>query len=184
MTYNNLDDIYAGKSLALENLQRHTRHLTAGQAGFRPSSGGWSIAEIVEHLTIVEDQLLQLIPSLLKKTERSTTAHSEMPPFSISLQSIVEESRTQKYRTRDKYVPTGTKTIPESLGLLRGFEEQLLGLKPRLESVDLTAATFPHWTFGQLNLGQWLAFIGHHEERHLQQIQSILASREYLNAGN
>jgi uncharacterized damage-inducible protein DinB len=174
MIYKSIDEVYAEKRLSLESLHRHTQHLTDIQAGFRPPSGGWTIAEILEHISIVEGQLLQLIVSLLKKTEQTTEAHAPAQPFDISLQSIIEEGRTQKYTTRDKYVPTGRVTVPESLGKLRDYNAQLVALKPRLESVDLTISTFPHWTFGQLNLGQWLAFIVHHEERHLVQIQSIL----------
>jgi hypothetical protein len=184
MIYHTLEEIYAAKSLALQNLHQHIQDLTSDQTDFHPLSGGWSIAEIAEHLSIVEGQLLQLIATLLKKSEEAGRTHSPMLPFAISLQSIVEKSQTEKYTTRDKFLPTGKTTISDSLRLLRDFQTQLYDLKPRLQSIDLTFVTFPHWTFGPLNLGQWLAFIGFHEERHLVQIQSILLSREFVSVGN
>src|SRR5215469_2752988 len=39
--------------------------LSAGQSNFKPASGGWSIAEIVEHLAIVEDRIIARIHQLL-----------------------------------------------------------------------------------------------------------------------
>ncbi|MFZ5946774.1 MAG: DinB family protein [Stygiobacter sp.] len=176
MTYHSLAEIYGAKSATLQRLHQHIQGLTSAQASFHPSNGGWSIAEIVEHLSIVESQLLQLITALIKKTEEAGKTDSMILTFEVSLQSIFERIQTEKYSTRDKFLPSGKMTVSDSLQMLRDIQTQLHSLQPRLQSVDLTFATFPHWIFGPLNLGQWFAFIGLHEETHLAQIESILTS--------
>jgi uncharacterized damage-inducible protein DinB len=179
MIYHSWEEIYEAKHGALQKLSLHIQDLSPAQATVHPSGGGWSIAEIAEHLVLVESQILQLITALLKKTEAAGQKRTDGEMFEVSLQSMFEQSRTEKYNTHDKYVPTGAMAIADALQRLEEVQAQLDELKPRLRNVDLTYATFPHWTFGPLNLGEWLAFIGLHEERHLLQIQSILASSEF-----
>ena len=70
-------------------------------------------------------------------------------------------------------------SVEVSLKVLQGVQAELLNLRPRLEVVDPTLVRFPHWIFGPLDLAQWLAFVGIHEERHLDQIQAIIASEEF-----
>jgi hypothetical protein len=74
--------------------------------------------------------------------------------------------------------------ISESLRKLDNIHMQLRALHPRLRSVDLGLVRFPHWVFGPLTMGQWIAFIGAHEERHLGQIESILALPDFPGNGN
>ena len=80
-----------------------------------------------------------------------------------------------KVKTKPEYEPTGTVSTIDSMKELQIIHDGLCALRPRLEHIDLNAISFDHWLFGALTLGQWLAFIGVHEQRHLSQIQSILA---------
>lgn len=184
MTYRSLAEIFAAKKAALQELDRLTGSLSAAQARLHPSNGGWSIAEILEHLSLVESQLLLLVTSLLRKAEARTRSDSSVPSYEISLEPHLERSRKEKFRTRENFVPIGNKKASDSLELLRSLENKFLDLRPRLELVDHTIARFPHWLFGPLSLGQWLAFIGLHEERHLAQIESIIASPEFKQLDN
>jgi len=179
MIYHSLEEIYAAKTAALQRITQHIMPLTPVQVHFHPPDGGWSIAEIVEHVSIVESQLLQLITSLLKKTEEASRTGDMRSPFEVSLQSIFERVHNEKTRTRDKFLPTGTITVSNSLQALRDIQSELYTLQPRLQSADLSLASFPHWIFGPLTLGQWLAFMGLHEERHLGQIKSIVTLPDF-----
>jgi len=179
MIYHSLDEIYAAKSAALHEIQQNLQGLTPPEARFHPLQGGWTITEILEHLCITESQILPLLKALLKKTEEAGRSNAGNV-FEISVQPYVERSRLEKYRAREKFSPTGKVEFADSLRLLSDIQTQLYGLRPRLQTVDLTFASFPHWIFGPLQLGQWLAFIGFHEERHHDQIMSILSSPEFF----
>jgi hypothetical protein len=128
---------------------------------------------------MVESQLLSLISSLLKKAEEAGGMSPGNSSYEVSLEQHLERSRREKYTTRDKYQPTGTKEASDSLNMLRSLEREFQNLRPRLQLVNPTLTRFPHWIFGPLDLAQWLAFIGLHEERHLTQIKAIIVSPEF-----
>lgn len=183
MIYKSLDEIFETKAKALEMIEQQTGSLTPSQATLRPSNGGWTVAENAEHLCIVEGQLLPLITALVRKAEESGSPPPKTP-LEIPVESFLERARKEKYVTRPKYVATGSIGLSESLETLRGLQKQFFDLKPRLESVDLASVSFPHYIFGPFTLGQWLVFIGYHEERHLDQIKAIMMSAEYKSLPN
>jgi hypothetical protein len=74
--------------------------------------------------------------------------------------------------------PRGGVAVADSLARLRESRAAFEALRPRIERADLSAATYPHPSFGPLNLYQWLAFVGIHEERHLNQIERLLRDAE------
>jgi len=126
--------------------------------------------------------MLQLVSTLLRKSENATDAHPSPSAFVISLDTLAQQFDTQRIATRDKFRPTGLPSIAQSLSSLNDIQEQLCNLSPRLNSVDLCGVTFPHWVLGPINLGQWLVFIGYHEQRHLNQVLSILAQPDFPQA--
>ncbi len=102
----------------------------------------------------------------------------------VSLQSVIDRSKTEKYQASESALPTGTISVDVSLKNLQDVEDQLDGLRARLESIDLTHAVFPNRFFGPLTLGEWLAFVEVHERRHLGQIESIIASPGFAELGS
>ena len=65
---------------------------------------------------------------------------------------------------------------PHTSKLMRQTREELHGLAPRIEAIDLSGSAYPHPAFGPLNFYQWLAFIGVHDDRHLGQIERTLSA--------
>lgn len=169
-----LSDMLSLKRNALSAISRTVAGLPQEKAGAHPSPGAWSVAEILEHLVLVETQMVPLVGSLLAKTEHSrrpgTAAHAQP----LSVEAIHERSLSERYKTKGRYEPAGTVAPASSLEQLHGLQTQLLALEPRLRLIDLGFASFPHWEFGPLTLGQWLVFVALHEERHLGQIRATL----------
>ena len=184
MTYHSVEDICSHKRATLARIIEVVGVLSIEQSNQRPIGGGWTIAEIIEHLSIVDGQMLQLVSALLRKSENATDARPSSSTFVISLDTLAQQFGTQRIATRDNFQPTGRPSIAQSLASLNDTQEQLCNLSPRLISVDLCGVTFPHWFLGPLNLGQWLAFIGYHEQRHLNQVLSILAQPDFPQVGS
>ena len=183
MTYHSVGEILRVKHATYGEICDRLSGVTPNQAGFHPPQGGWSIAEVLEHVNIVEHQMLAVIVKLTVKTEGEQNAAAGTTMRPVSLQAIIDRSKTEKYRASEAALPTGTIGIDVSLNNLRDVEEQLDGLRPRLESIDLTHAVFPNRLFGPLTLGEWLAFVEIHERRHLGQIESIMASPGFADLG-
>jgi uncharacterized damage-inducible protein DinB len=179
MIYTSVAQIYGAKQQTFETLTRETLTLSNAQSGFRIAEGQWTIAEIVEHLALVESRLLRLTSVTSLKLERAGETSSEAAGLNIEIPDGAERNDVFKVKTKEEYEPTGNVSIVDSLKLLQTLHDDLCALRPRLERVNLNAVSFDHWVLGALTLGQWLAFIGIHEQRHLGQIQSILGSAKF-----
>lgn len=198
MIYQSIADIYAANDTVRRQLTERVENLSEAQQTFRPAEGAWSIAEIVDHLSIIERNMVQLIGRLLKQSEGAAAernagdggdkggdksdgdvqnAAAIAPPFRpFSLDSYVEQIRDVKLTAPERVRPGGSVTLADALAALGRTRAEIEGMRPRLEAADLGAATYPHPAFGELNTAQWLAFIGEHEARHLRQIENLMSA--------
>ncbi len=174
MTYHSVGEVLVEKKNVLTRLEDRLHSIDQSLLQLRAPSDSWSIAEIVEHLAVAERAMLLLIESLLRKAKAAPEDERGATAFEVSLDAVIERSRVEKFTAPDRFRPAGQMPVSESLAKLREIQSQLELLHPQLEAVDPASVSFRHWTFGPLNLGQWLAFVGYHEQRHLDQIESIL----------
>ena len=174
MTYHNVEEILTDKARILDTLEKIVLPLSASQSAFRPAPGTWSIEEIAEHVSIVETGLIRLVRSLADKAE--SVPGTVPAPFEVTLDDGLGSGKTGKIRTRPEFEPKGNVPLAASLQTLRGIQAGLLDLRPRLEAVDVSSVKFPHRALGDMSLGQWFAFIGAHEARHLGQIRTVISS--------
>jgi hypothetical protein len=181
MIYHSVAEIFDSIDETRARLKERLAGLNTAQENFRPSSGGWSIAEIVEHLAILEGRLLSMMTVMVNKAEKSGLQRSaEDSQFNpVSLEQVFERSCQEKYIAPEAVQPQGGVAITDSLERLQQSRASLRASQTRFESTDLTAARYPHPAFGPLDLYQWLVMIGIHEERHLRQIEALMALPEY-----
>jgi uncharacterized damage-inducible protein DinB len=180
MIYNSVAEIYEANDKARARLFRSVEHLPEAVQTFRPAPDKWSIAEILEHVSLVESSVLRLLHAVLRKADAAGgSRRPEGEPFvAVSIEEFVEQAATQKYKSPDAAVPVGA-AVSDSLARLEESRAALEALRPLVERLDCTRMLYPHPAFGPLNLYQWLAFIGVHQSRHRRQIEAI---RETLNA--
>lgn len=155
-------------------LLRAVEDLSDDEQGFRPAPDRWSAAQLCEHLSIVEGNVVGLLGKLLARAEQSGSLRAEGAAFEpVSVEEFVERSRTMKFEAPERLRPADATPLADSLQRLRDSRAALHGLRPVIERADGRALSFPHPAWGPLNLYQWLLFIGAHESRHLAQIESL-----------
>jgi hypothetical protein len=181
MAYRSVAEILEAIDESRARLQKRVEGLSPAQEKFRPSPDAWSIAEIIEHLSIIEGQMGKLFLMMLKKAESAG-----VPPAQdgrsfrpVDLSQFVERSLKEKYTAPETVRPSGNVMVADSLDRMRRSRAGLHDLRPKLESMDLSGMIYPHPAFGPLDIYQWLAFIGVHEDRHLRQIESIISSPQF-----
>lgn len=173
MNYNSVEEIYDDIDGTRERLLRAVEGFDDGQHGFRPSPETWSVAEICEHLSMVEGQVARLFEKLLKKAEAAGHVRAEGSPFApFSIAGQVEQTRGKKITAPETARPTGI-PLADALAALHASRSALRDMRPRLESLEGTNVIFPHPAFGPINIYQWLAFVGAHEQRHVAQIEAL-----------
>ena len=167
MIYNSVADIYAANEGVRQRLLARVEGLDDESAN--ASAGGWSVAQIVEHLSIVEPGITRAVERLLAPSAEGGGEPRPFAPF--SLDEYAEQARG-KIEAPGFLHPRGL-ALAAGLARLRESRAALEQLRPRFESADYSRL-MPHPAFGPLNAAQWLAFVGMHEERHLRQIERTL----------
>jgi uncharacterized damage-inducible protein DinB len=179
MNYHSVAEIFDDIDQTRARLFESVEGLSAGEQAFLPAPGKWSVAEILEHLSLVERVVARVVTRLLEKSEAAGQTSETAPPFApVSIAEFVERTRTQKLNAPESARPAGA-PVADSLSHLRDSRAALRDLRARVERADCASARIPHPVWGPLNLYQWLLFLGAHEARHLAQIEAL---KESMNA--
>jgi hypothetical protein len=171
MTYNSLAEVFAANEEVRRRLVERVEGLSEEQQSARGADGGWSAADIIEHLSLTERRITRALEGMLPQAADGGGAAASATFTPFSLDAYVERASGQKYEAPEYIRPRGV-PLSESLTHLSESRAALESLRPRFDAADLSAQ-FPHPAFGPLNLAQWLAFIGIHEARHLRQLERL-----------
>ena len=154
--------------------------LTAEQRNFRPAENRWSIAECVEHLTVVENSVLKTIHQVLQTDPQPERQVEAQGKDQIILERV--PARERRVMGPQEAQPQGR--WPDFDELLREFEaarERSVRFSA-VTQADLRSHFFPHPFLGPLDCYQWLLFLGAHCERHVRQMEEVQADSAYPRA--
>jgi uncharacterized damage-inducible protein DinB len=175
MIYHNIADILAANEQAQERFIAVVSNLTEAQANFRPDENQWTIAEIVEHVSIVNDGLLRLTHKLLK--EADSAPRPPKADLNLGHTTLDENGQQQgQFQAPDRVRPQGGARIEDSLAKMRASLAGLAEIQSRLEAVDLSEQMVPHPFLGPINAYQWMVLLGEHLDRHRGQIERVKAA--------
>lgn len=139
----------------------------------RPSDGRWSVAEIVEHLAIVEGQIGQLLVQQIEAARAAGLAQDDditpvVPTFDMAM--LLDRSKPRM--ANESLHPKRTSDVAHSLGVLRAHRLHLRDVIIAADGLALGAIQIPYpgWA-GTLNVYQFLVFLGGHEARHTLQVR-------------
>jgi len=151
--------------------------LTSAQWHFRESPDRWSIAENLEHLVAFEAFIRGAIERTLQ-----TPATPEKQAEAATKQPLVlglAQARQVKFNAREGVRPTGNPLDPAQLiTALSATRAQTIAFATATEA-PLRDHFFPHIAFGDLDCYQWLIVLGQHTERHVRQIEQVMADPAY-----
>jgi len=180
MVYHCVTDIFAEINDARKRLCDGLQELNPGQATFKPAPDEWSASEVLEHLAKVDRALVTRIGKKLVELEQAGPGNGQSRSFfPFSIDFVTEQAKDRKFKSPEPALPSAGLTIDESLAKLQSSRADLIAMQPRIEARDLSKTTFPHFVFGELNLYQWLAFFGLHENRHRKQIDRLLSTPDF-----
>lgn len=174
MNYQTIAEIYEANDKIRENLMTIIANLSNEKAAALPDGEKWTLAELIEHIAIVEDGMTSICAKLLKQAEADGAKSDGAAKISADFLSKAAASVDQKLEAPERVRPTGTKTVAESLAKMDENRETLKQMRPLFEAFDGAAHKFPHPAFGDLTAHEWLALIGGHELRHTRQIKKLL----------
>lgn len=174
MSEKTIADIYADNDRIRQRLSETVGGLSDEHASPAIEGEKWTIAQIVEHVSIVESGIIRICAKLLRKAEAEGNSSDGSVKISDAFVGRSGEIATMKLEAPEIVHPSGEKTIAESLAKMEenrlAFEE----LMPAFEAFDSSENKFPHPFFGDLSAAEWLVLSGGHKARHIKQIRRIL----------
>ena len=148
-----------------DSLLGATVGLSAAQAHFKPSPDSWSVAEIVEHLAIVEDRVIGRVSQLLESSPAIQEGKVE-DSDAILIAKVMD--RSKKFRSPDFVQPAG-EPLADSFERLTASRRKLVDLL-NTAPPDFRERSLPHPVLGPLDAHQWLVALAGHCGRHTLQI--------------
>lgn len=175
MQYKTITEIYNANDRVRTELKQAVAGLTDEQAAALPEDEKWTVAQILEHISIVGDGMGRVCKKLLQKAEAEGLQAQGNANLSDGFIQKGSDFAAAKVDAPERVRPTGTVSIADSLAKLDDNHSRLAELRPLFESVDTQTYKFPHPFLGEMSAAEWLTMIGEHEARHLEQIKRRLA---------
>ena len=141
---------------------------------YRPADKGWTIAQILEHITLTSHFLLIVATNgcakALKRAQSQAISDSESDLAKVT---VIGMRGTFTWIRPGHMEPKGI-ALSEVLNTMRAQEEHCLELLEKLENGEgsLFKVTMSVNKLGRIDLYQWIYFIAQHAKRHIGQMQS------------
>jgi DinB superfamily len=152
-----------------------TKGLSEAQMKFKSAPDRWSVAEVLEHIALAEDFLLQNVTDKIMKAPAGA-ADRDIPKIDAMVLAMIPD-RSHKAQAPPPLVPTGRWTPAETL------DHFLKSRAKTMEFMDSTPDLRAHVAdspLGQsLDAYEWLLFVAAHSERHTKQILEVKADPNF-----
>jgi hypothetical protein len=170
---------------AIDYIEAKRADLVASFAGasperlkVRPRPSEWSAAEVIDHLRIVESGIARLLAKRIAQA-RDAGLRAEDSTGSIlgSLDYMGETLDHGKIEAPVAVTPPLEVNVDAAISGLTVTRKALLDALAIGDGLALGDIKHTHPLLGELDLYQWLLFVGRHEARHTRQITRVLASQ-------
>ncbi|MEK7724426.1 MAG: DinB family protein [Acidobacteriota bacterium] len=179
MNYQTIGEIYEANAKIRQKLKAKIENLSEEQTNLRLNDSGWTIGEIIEHIAIVEFGMATICSRLLQKSVEENIPNDGTANISaefLEKAALIANRRERKAQAPERVLPSGNLSIADSLAKMEETSKILEQIRTGLETVNTQKYKFPHPFFGDMSATEWLALVGGHEFRHIDQIEEILSA--------
>jgi hypothetical protein len=141
----------------------------------KPAPERWSVAEVVEHLSILEQRVAALL-SMQVAAARANGVGPDTDTSSVVAGFVNPDrllDRTQKIVAPKSVVPTGTVDTTAGTEALDRAHAALVASLENANGVSLENLVQAHPVLGPMNMYHWIVALGLHDDRHAAQIREI-----------
>lgn len=147
-----------------------------------PAPERWSVAQVLEHLVIVETRTTKVIAMLGESAPEESDAGIDAPTADahrLDTRALLDRSR--RVMAPEPLQPAGDVDAADAWRRLGDTRTALSAVVSALDGRQMHQVTRPHPVLGVLNGFQWIGAVAGHEERHAAQIREI--ARELADDG-
>jgi hypothetical protein len=154
-------------------VHRGAHGLTPQQLQYRPDASRWSVAENLEHITLVEQNILAGLARTLQQ-----------PPAPEKKSAVTDEQLLANFGRVVQPLTAPERLLPTSRWPLANLLNEFDAARQRTIEFATTAADtkelrryfMPHPFFGELDCYQWFVLTASHSARHCNQCAAIRES--------
>lgn len=140
----------------------------------RPAEDRWSVAEVLEHLGIIEGRIVQLVSgSIAAAKAGGLAAEAETGPVLDSIDRNRIRDRSQRVTAPEMAKPLSVLDAASAWSALQQSRASLRAAVLSGDGLALSEVKHQHPVLGLINLYQWILFVGAHEARHTAQVHEI-----------
>ena len=158
-----------------ERLRNAVESIPRQQRDTKPKPDRWSVADVIEHLSIVETRIARVFDAKLAEARTAGAIreeHDSSPVVgTIDMDRVLDRSR--RITAAEAALPSGKLDADAAWSAL---ERARTGLSDSVLAADgraLGEVVQRHPVLGPINLYQWIAFVGGHEARHAAQVMEL-----------
>src|SRR5687768_17576314 len=165
----------------IDAVRRIQNELAYLQLGWRPPDGGWSIAQVLEHLIISDSLYYPQLRDLAANGKRGTAEWKPTITGGFIIRALLPTS------ARKTPAPQIFRPAEPRANVVQDYidlREELLQIIESMKGVDLrrNKVTSPVSKLIRINLGDALMILVVHTQRHLQQIARVRAHPDFPKA--
>ena len=153
--------------------------LSHSQLTYKPAPDRWSIAENLEHVTLVETRGRGFVEIALQQPP-NPSRRSGYPGSQESLIAMLRD-RTHPRTGPEQIQPQGRWPVDRLAAEFEAARQRTCEMLAATDA-DLHAHFSPHPLFGELDCYQWLLVLCAHGERHRAQCEEVMATQSFPRA--
>ena len=172
-----LQEVFTALDDTRDSLRRAIAGIPAEKHAIRPSHDRWSVAEVIEHLGIVETRIATLLSEKIGAArEAGLAAETEVTPVApmLDIKGVID--RSKPITASEASQPRAGLSTDDGLKVLSDRRAALREAVTAADGLALGSVEIPHARLGTLNVYQWLIFLAGHEARHTEQIREVARS--------
>ena len=174
-THPRIQELMAYLELHRRELHEAVASVPAHLREIRPGDGRWSVAEVVEHLALIEQRIAKML------TMHVAAARASGVGPDVETSSVVDSypkpgdatDRSTKIQAPAPGRPSGALDAVAGTQALAQSRASLTSALLDANGVSLENLMQAHPVFGPLNMYHWMVFTALHDSRHAAQIREI-----------
>lgn len=156
-------------------LERTLKEVPPASRERRPASERWSVAEVIQHLALVEGRITELLASRIEEARSVKLGiENDASPVAPTFDFARVADRQRPVVAGEAVLPTAPLGADAAWAMLEERRAKLRALVVSADGLPLAKVTAPNRVLGPLDGYQWVLFIGAHEARHTAQIREIV----------
>lgn len=166
-----LDDAVSLLDEARTELRAAVAQVPDALRAVRPAPDRWSVADVLEHLAMVEVGVGRLLRKLAAEAEMASPDPARKGNAELDLRGLLD--RSLRVESSAQVLPSRALTWSAALDELEQARGDLLAVIATVRHVPIDRACASHYLLGDLDGHQWIEFVARHEQRHAAQIREI-----------